>query len=498
MKVFSNKILLINLLIGLICLSACKSEEPADLENEVNRFDNPRVTMTISPISMSPVNEGVIEKIRTLRIIMLAEQTLEDNSTVSYVEFNRLIDFQDSPTFSGPGEYASYFRYVFTRATVPGIKKFYLIANESSVGNVSFQIDENNEENFPEGLPAGVENGMNITDFLDIFSPNYIPGYDKIPGLTNGEGEPRGEEFENLINCLYYTAEFNTEDEGQSIFLPYSAFYQYELATYDPENSQAQNVLNETMYLVPAANKFIFKFRNYRPAQLIITSFKLSGMATDMYLFGQVNSDDQQKSLNGIKLWWIDWMAGVSRLSYPENSSGYPEGPDNEVFNQTYGWIDKFNIPNTAFDPQFDEEINLEPRKGVTEFIPEGDTWAVDSRDMSAPINTAQPGTAITDYYYLPESRYTVPQNILDENQNIVGTTLVQRYFLTMTMRDNKVGALTVTKDTPIGNLGSMFRGNNTLITVTLRDANDVGAYAQPERWKESHSFGNVIEEETP
>ena len=498
MNNISKYIIFSILFLGLFIFSSCHSDSPELIEkpSEMNsHFIVPHVTIKISPISLSPVNEGVIEKIRTLRIIMVSEQKKEDNSTISYIEFNRFIDFQNSPTFQGPGEYASYFRYVFTTPTVPGVKKFYLIANESSVGKVKFQIDD---EIFPQGLPSDVENEMNLTDFLNLFTPNYIPDYENIPDLTNGVGEPRGKDFENLINCLYYTPEFITEDNGTSIFLPYSAFYKHEVAAYGEDSEGLQYVINESMYLVPAANKFIFKFKNYRPENLVITSFKLSGMASDMYLFGQVNNDDQQKTLNGIKLWWIDWMAGVSRLSYPENSSGYPEGPDNEVFNQTYGWIDKFNIPATAFDPEFDEEINLERRKGVTEFIPKGTNWWVESRDMSAPINTAQPGTAITGYYYLPESRYTVPQNILDENQNIIGTTQVQRYFLTMTMHDDATGALTVTKDTPIGNLGSMFRGNNTLITVTLRDANDVGAYAQPERWKESHSFGNVIEEETP
>ena len=211
MKFFLKKTILVNLIAGFLTFTSCRSDEPGNVE-ESQVSNVPRVTMTVNTVSLGSVNEGVIEKIRTLRIIMVTEVELEDNSTVSYVELNRLVDFQNSPSFSGPGEYATNFRYVFTRPTVPGIKKFYLIANESSVGNVNFQTEED--------LPEGISNGMNLSDFLAYYKPNYIPGYEEIPGLENGEGEPRGVEFESLINCLYYTPEFVTEDEGASIYLP--------------------------------------------------------------------------------------------------------------------------------------------------------------------------------------------------------------------------------------------------------------------------------------
>lgn len=504
---FFNKYVLSGLLTaGMLTMMSCRHDEISMSDDPIDSYTGPRVILTISPIDIGAgVDEDIIEKIRTLRIIMISEQPDETGTTASYVELNRYIDFENSPEFTGPGEYARYFRYVFTRPTLAGVKKFYLIANEASVTPISFQTEDQ--------LPQGVSDGMNLSDFLNLYTPNEIPGFENIPGMSNGEGEPSGEEFETLLNSIYYAPEFEvtsvTEDDddstagvtpGQQIFLPYSSFYTFEVSDPAVENPDAPpvNVLNENIYLVPAANKFIFKFRNYRPDELTIESFRLSGMADEMFLFAQVNQGDQVKQLNKVSLWWVNWLAAVSQLSYPENSMSHPDGTENEVFNQTYGWISDFNVPTTAFNPDRDATINMEERKGVYEFITEG-TWNVDSRDMSQPVNSASPGEAQTGYFYMPESRNLVTTAIYDNEGNDTGETReVERYYLTMTMHDASYGSQTVTKDTPIGNLGSMFRNNNTLITVTLRDANDVGAYAMPVPWAEKHSYGNVIEEETP
>lgn len=488
MKFLKKHIFLSGLCLGILGLSSCRDDVEAALDAPDKIKEGPRVTITISPISLGGANDDIAEMIRTLRIIMVSETTDDNGKEVSYIEFNHLVDFEDGEQFSGTGEYASKFRYVFTRPTVAGVKKFYLVANEGSVTPVSFQTEED--------LPEGVSNGMTLSTFLDLYTPNYIPGYENLHGVAPGTGEPKGAEFQSLINCLYYTPNFVPEQEGTEIFLPYSSFYQYTVSdpASEEEDSPPVNVMNETMYLVPAANKFTFRLRNYRPSAVIIENFKISGMSTDMFLFAQVNQNDLYKELNKAKLWWIDWLEAVSRLSYPA-AGGFPSGPESESFNQAYGWISDFEVPATAMPEIMDEEINEELRHGVYDFIEEGNPWSVDSRDMNYPINEAPPGTAQTGYFYLPESKNLVTQDFYDENGDKKGEIQVQRYYITLTMHDTKEGSPTVSKDTSIGNLGSMFRNNNTLITVTLRDALDVGAYATPEDWKVHHSFGNVIEE---
>lgn len=488
MKFISKKSIVGALGLSLLTLGSCHSEQPEELPILPEVSDAPRVTLTISPISLGGTDDGVVEKIKTLRIIMISEHETEEEGTVSYVEFNRFIDFTDSPEFTGVGEYASYFRYVFTRPTVAGVKKFFLIANEGSVTPIHFQTED--------PLPEGVSDGMLLKTFLNLYQPNYIPGYENLHGVEPGTGEPHGAELEALLNCLYYTPVFATEDGGDSIYLPYTSYYTFDMTDQSTDDVTAPpvNVLNTSMYLVPAANKFKFRFRNYRPSDVVIENFKISGMSADMYLFAQVNEKDQTKKMNSATLWWIDWLEAVSRLSYPEQG-GFPSSDESGIFGQTYGWISDYEVPETAMPDSMDETINEEERHGVYDFTALGNPWSVESRDKSVPVNEAAPGEAQTGYFYMPESRNLVTQIIYDDNGEKMGEIEVQRYYLTLTMHDSANGSQSVTKDTGIGNLSSMFRNNNTLITVTLRDALDVGAYATPVEWGDKHSFGNVIEE---
>lgn len=455
--------------------------------------DTPKITLRISPVSTGTVSNEVTEMIKTLRIIMLNEVTDEAGQTKSYVEFNNFIDFQGDPDnpghFSGPGEIASTFRYIFTRHTVPGTKKFYLIANEGMVPEINFELEDG------ETLPNGINAGMSLKTFLDTYTADYIP--DLIhPDITPGEGGPSGMEFESLINSIYYTPQFNIEEDSQGdnvIFLPYTAYYSYDILA--PETSEADNPhhLSTSIYLVPAATKFRFQFRNYREAPVIIPSLTISGIASDMYLFAHLTDNNElYKNYGGSKVWWTDWLAYLSK-----DSQALTDATENGVFNTRYGWISNFQIPATAYPEETSGEYDGETRNGVFQIINEMNSIEVPGNTTSDPI-LGPPGVALSDYFYFPESRNMVQQEIFDENGGSLGPINVQRYWMTITMKGTEIGSPQDIRDAQIGNLGSMFRDTYTLITITMRDAKDVGAYAQIQNWSVTHTYGNVIEDNTP
>ena len=500
MKVFSRHISYFALLPALL-LSSCiydvdNCDEPTQRESL-----KPRMALNIMPVSMGVANADVTEMISSLRIVILSETTDEESGeTTSYVEYNEYFDFAgeiDNGMFSGPGEVANTFRFIITRNTVPGLKKFYLIANENRVTPISFQD--------VTSLPEGIENGMMLHDFLNYYSADYIADLDyPETGTKPEEGAPKGAEFETLVNTIYYTPEFTQIQQDIStgtgkrnvIFLPYTSFYTYQLASKsDIDSGKAQgavNILDGNMYLIPAATKFRFEFQNYRPDPVVIPSFKLAGMASDMYLFAQVYGNDLNKDFGDKKnLWWVDWLANVSAAS-----QAYPNPDDNLAFSSAFGWMNLYNIPDDAFDYDTEGDImDNALRKGVIELVEDPDNpWEVPANTSGNSVQ-GPPGYMYTDYYYLPESRYMVDFPMYDDNGDFVKNESLQAYYLKLYMISGPNADLSAVKDTQIGNLGSLFRNTRTYITIKMRDALDVGAYAQLEPWDESHTNGTVQEE---
>lgn len=483
-----------------------------DIEADVDGGDMlsamPRIALNISPVSLGPVNADVTEMIGSLRVIIVSEVTdkVTDETTgevtetkTSYVEYNEYFDFtgkQGGDMFSGPGEAANTFRYIITRNTVPGLKKLYLIANENMVSPINFQDVET--------FPKGVANNMKLHDFLNLYKADYIPNLAyPDPETVPAEGEPKGAEFEQLVNAIYYTPEFKQTDLELStgsrkvIFLPYTSHYEYALASKaDIESGQANgavNILDATAYLVPCATKFRFQFQNYRENSVVINSLELSGMATDMYLFAQVYGDDLNKKKFGAQsnLWWVDWLAQVSAAS---QNVWDPE--DNMAFNSSYGWINLYNVPTSAieYDPDLTDQDNA-TENGIVELIPDDTPWNVGGRAPNSNPVTGTPGTFETGYFYFPESRYMVKFPVYNENGDQVGNQMRQAYYLTLDMLGGEMGGQPTVKSTQIANLGSMFRNTKAYITIRLRDAGDVGAYAELQPWDESHTNGTVLEE---
>lgn len=510
---FIQKYILRICLIGAVMFSACSSDAPEvvspDNGETVESRNTPRITLTINPVYMGYTSTDVIEMIGNLRIIMVSEIMKEDGESESFVEINEFIDFKNGNTFTGPGEVATRFRYVFTRSTVAGKKKFFLIANENIVGKVNFQLEAG--EAAPDWIASASD--LNLSGFLNHYKPDYVPG------LSEGKEEtsPHGEEFVTLINSLYYTPTFQQVPQGESvqgpvqdaqpdnstqnkeIYLPYISYYEYELASQeDIDNDVAGeeakvNVLNETMYLVPCATKFSFKFKNFREDPVFIPSMKISGVAKSMYLFPKFNSEDalyydfgDQKNM-----WWVNWLAAISQASHlPSN---FPDPNDNEAFNTSFGWISDYSVPDTAYDSTPDETINKEERFGVVELVPEGSIWYVENRAPGSSPITGPPGEASTGYFYLPESRWLVTRDV-ENPDGSYGTEEMQGYYLTITMDSGPDATVRAEKDTDIGRLASMFRNTNILITISMKDSKDVGAFADIIDWDVKHVAGNVTE----
>lgn len=496
LSLFSRILLLITLPVW-VGLTSCKEDQP-EPESSPARDSAPRMSINILPLAVNMVSDGVAEKINSLRIIILSENPLDDDTSECYVEYNQFFDFygqtDGNGLFTGPGELASTFRFIITRNSVPGIKRFYLIANEREIENINFQTDEE--------LPENITAGMSLHDFLNNYGADFMEDL-LYTGQVPEQGEPKGEEFETLVNCIYYTPQFNQPTTGdgsatEEIFLPYTSQYTFALATQgdiDSGNAPANavNILNTKMYLVPCATKFRFCLENYRREKVVIPSFKLSGIAPNMFLFAQVNSPDTNKNFGAQKgLWWVDWLAAVSEASH-----AYQDPDENLGFSTSFGWINNFDVPDDVYEGTDTDTMDGDTRYGVVELLGSGSTpWEVDP-NTGTPVQ-GPPGRYYTGYFYFPESRYMVDFPQYDDNGNSIGNASLQAYYLKLQMIAGENGDLSTVKDTQIGNLGSLFRNTHTYITIKMRDANDVGAYAQVEKWEESHTNGTVSEEEIP
>lgn len=483
-----------------LALAGCSQEEADTTGSSAGSTAVPRMTLNISPLTLGVTSQDVEEKIQSLRVIILSEQVSDNGETQSFVEYNKYFNFagngQQGDMFSGEGEPAASFRMIISRNSVPGIKKFYLIANEEKVKDIKFKTGSS--------LPLEVKEGMDLHDFLEYYTPDFIQNLE-YTDETPEKGDPKGAEFENLVNCIYFTPEYNQEPKGTTeapryvIFLPYTSQYTYTLATQadiaEGKAPDAVNILNTTMYLVPGANKFRFCFQNYRPDPVKITSFKISGIAPQMYLFAQVSGNDLNKDFGSQKkLWWVDWLAAVSDASH-----SHQEVEDNTSFNSLYGWINTFDIPQDVYEGTQEDTMDNDTRSGVLELVEDGENypWKVAQNQSDDPIK-GPPGEFSTGYFYVPESKYLVDFPQFDDNGKEAGIRSMQAYYIKLYMISGENDDLNAVKDTQIANLGSLFRNTNTYITIKMRDALDVGAYAEISPWEESHSSGTVLEEEVP
>ncbi|MCH5229770.1 MAG: hypothetical protein J1F12_07250 [Muribaculaceae bacterium] len=530
-------------LAGVLTGCTNEPETPLNGASEGSTGDiRPLITLNISSLTTG-YDARVTERITSLRIIILSET---DGKT--YVEWNKHIDLTAEGNYTGTS--ANTFNYIFSRSTVPGVKKFYLIANEETVNSVSFDDMD---------VPEWLETGGSLSDVLNHFGREYIPGYDDYQIYKDeedypeiSEEQPKGEELLDIFSHIYFTPEYNI-DNG-NIKLLYSSYYEgFEII--DPratrsskwggshtrdENSEGLEIdisdlrpedyqVDNNFYLVPCATKFYLEFVNYRINSLKINSAEIGGIADTNFIIPQLEDSEKEKLLGGKKVWWTDWLAAVSKASH-----SYPEYEPNIGFNSENGWISDFRVPADAYslsedpepgkdsignEPEESEEIEI---KGWRYFLEVSDNRTIGGYGTED-SNKSKPTVREYGPFYLPESHFLVPvksqgseteeetnssgeidevdsestDNIVEDPSEPEVRVMEQKYYLTMDLEDtgkeeDKKPNFT---NVEIGNLNSMFRSTCLRIRVTMIDWNNAGAFAQIRPWNEHYTNGYLTEE---
>lgn len=216
--------------------------------------DKTVLMLNISTVNVGPVSGAPVEKIRSVRVIIVNSGS---NEQAAIIECNRIIDL---PEMSAAG-----LRYSFYWPSVSGPKQIFVIANESSV-----------DSDLSTKLGSFVENSdaTALLSFIDEYS----------------------------FNPVY-------EPEGGAIYLPY---------TYHNTNITAEKgVVNDVAaYLVPVATKFIFYFNNSRPNDVNVDGITMEYANKANYLFAKVGNSDISRNFDGTYYYWVEWLAKVSEASW--------------------------------------------------------------------------------------------------------------------------------------------------------------------------------------
>lgn len=271
-----------------ISLTSCIFE---DFDNENESPDNTGTTMVFR---LNTVNSGTtrvdveeVERIHTLRIVITdADDNLEIN--------NYYPDVSDRDFYSDLENL-----FIITNVK-PGNKYVYFFANEEAVTDINWKYKGLDEITALHGL------------------------------LEWATGMPA--HFGENINSV----NFSLKPENINKFgLPYSSVYEIYI--------EGRNRNEHKFYLVPVATKFRINLYNYRSQVVTLNELSISSLADKTFLMGSVGKTDQQKSLPGQseKRYWVDWLHDISEISW-----NYGEPVWNEWFNNQYGWISNYELPD--------------------------------------------------------------------------------------------------------------------------------------------------------
>ena len=268
------------------------------------------------------------EIINTIRIIII-------NSGNNIIEANELITAAD---FNGT---SPEFIHVFRKEILAGQKNIYILANEESVTDISFQ---------------GMEEDKDLAAVLD--------SYKEVTG--NGAAL-----ISFLNSCLFSPSYLITDN---TIALPYSCYYSLNLV----EGKE----YDTPMYLVPDATKYSVSISNTRKDDVVIKQLYINSIADKNYLLPSVGKDNFY--MEG--LYWIDWLAQVAR-----ESENHQEFEDNENFNMTNGWITDYILPAGTSHTPYD--------------ILQGEEITIDAQSNPNVGEEPVPGFKSLTSFYLPESQ---------------------------------------------------------------------------------------------
>lgn len=280
-------------------------------------------------------------------------------------------------------------RKFITLKVKPNEKKWiYLFANEESVSLV-------------EGvtIPGG---GTELTAFFKSYTE----------GMSG---------FEDAVNQLYFTPDYTKP-------IPMSSVYEIDFKE-GREDYQ--------FYLVRAATKFTYRFKNFRSDAVTVNSISVSEIADKSYLMAHKISQtmtftEEDNSISD--LFWIDWLQKVS-----EESQMSPE--DNKTLVEKRGWIMDYDIPENAAQASITQaDLNLSVPKAT-----------------NTDVNQEQ-GTLHT--FYLPESK-----NLIKPDEEPYGE---QQYQMTLGLTDEHGEQKSF--NFAFDNLKALFRNTNVVIDVIMYD----------------------------
>lgn len=405
-------------------------------------------------------NYGVAERVKSLRIIMT---THAEGDSKEYIEYNEKFDL-------GTGLDASAIPlYRYERKVVPGVKKFYLFANEESVPSVHITPVEGTPQ-IPSGLTGLTSDaGISLTAYLDFFKEEISHEKDD----NESVGTPYyASQLANLTPYVWLAPEYVIENGA--ICLPYSSYYdctgvykdaqKEEIIVKPWDDSQEFVRLEEPLYLIPIATKFYFTFENYRDNDVYVDNITVSSSANNNFLLGNVDSSEQKKTFRDKNYYWVNWMANVARIL-----NGFDDDFDDSDKNREYGWISKYSMPvNTVHLPStfFDAKT--------------GDNNRI---ELKATVDDLNPDIQHIGPYYMPESYYLPEQ--------FVGTGLLQRYNLSLDIFDDKgEGPGELAHNLTISNITTLFRSTCVEITVRMYGGGTVDIYAEMRDWNISIAYG--------
>lgn len=207
---------------------------------------------------------------------------------------------------------------------------------------------------------------------------------------------------------------------------------------YELEINQEAQICQ--FYLVHAATKFTFRFKNMRNGPVTVNSITMSAIADRMYLMPHkqnLTMDFEEADGTLTPLYWIDWLQRVT-----EESQANPDNPTNMELTKERGWITDYDIPGGTIHNDVTRTTNLQVPKATIVG------------------QTITPGTAEYPSFYLPESKkLKIPGN---------GAYSQQSYTMTINLKDNYNENKTFTL--AFENLEALFRNTHVVANVELSE----------------------------
>lgn len=299
---------------------------------------------------------------------------LHEDKTMEHNRFYKIEGAQDQ-------------KFVTLKVTPNEKKWIYLFANEESVSSVKGVT-----------IPGG---GTELAAFFNSYTAERKDG------------------FEAEVNKLYFAPDYTKA-------IPMSSVYEIDFKE-GREDYQ--------FYLVRAATKFTYRFKNFRSDAVMVNSISVSEIADNSYLMAHkqkqtMSFTEEDNSISD--LFWIDWLKKVS-----DESQEYPE---DKTLADKRGWIMDYDIPGNAVQaPAGPTNLNMSVPKAT-----------------DADVNQEQ-GTLYI--FYLPESKNLItPTDTYGE----------QQYEMTLGLTDEYGEQKSF--NFAFDNLKALFRNTNAVIDIIMYD----------------------------